>query len=96
MTREYNRRRRVIVDGFRDMGFSCFEPLGAFYAFPCIDSTGLTADEFCEGLLVSKQVACVPSTAFGESKGFMRCSYATSLDNINEALKRMREYIDEL
>jgi aminotransferase len=96
MRREYNRRRRVIVDGFRDMGLSCFEPLGAFYAFPSVESTGMTADQFCEGLLMAKQVACVPSTAFGRSNGFMRCSYATSLDNINEALKRIRAWLEEI
>lgn len=96
MRREYNRRRRVIVDGFRELGLSCFEPLGAFYAYPCLESTGMVADEFCEGLLMSQKVACVPSTAFGKSNSFMRCSYATSLDSINEALKRIRAYLEEI
>lgn len=96
MRREYNRRRRVIVDGFRDMGLSCFEPMGAFYAYPCVEKTGMTADRFCEGLIKSQKVACVPSTAFGNSNSFMRCSYATSLDNINEALKRIRAYLQEI
>ena len=96
MRREYNRRRRVIVDGFRGLGFSCFEPLGAFYAYPCLDSTGMGADSFCEGLLKSQKVACVPSTAFGNSNSFMRCSYATSLDNINEALRRIECYLQEI
>ena len=96
MRREYNRRRRVIVDGFREMGLSCFEPMGAFYAFPCLDSTGMGAERFCEGLLRSQKVACVPSTAFGTSNSFMRCSYATSLDNINEALRRIKCYLQEI
>ena len=74
MKREYNRRRRLIVDGFRRMGLSCFEPLGAFYVFPCIRSTGFGSNEFCERLLEEEKVAVVPGNAFGESgEGFVRC-----------------------
>ncbi len=95
MVNEYNYRRRYIVDGFRDMGLSCFEPLGAFYVFPSIKSTGMTSDEFCRRLLEEEKVAVVPGTAFGESgEGFIRCSYAYSIDNIQEALKRIKRFVD--
>lgn len=95
MRREYNYRRRCIVDGFRDMGLSCFEPLGAFYVFPCIKSTGMTSDEFCIKLLEEEKVAVVPGSAFGESgEGFVRCSYAYSIDKIQEALKRIAKFVE--
>lgn len=94
MVREYNYRRRYIVDGFRAMGLSCFEPLGAFYVFPCIKSTGMTSEEFCNALLMEEHVAVVPGNAFGESgEGFIRCSYAYSIDNIQEALKRIERFV---
>lgn len=94
MVLEYNYRRRYIVDGFRKMGLSCFEPLGAFYAFPCIKSTGLTSDEFCEKLLEEEHVAVIPGTAFGEcGEGFIRCSYAYSIENIQTALKRIEKFV---
>jgi aminotransferase len=94
MTKEYNYRRRIIVDGFRKMGLDCFEPLGAFYVFPSIQKTGLTSGEFCEKLLYEEKVAVVPGTAFGESgEGFVRCSYAYSIENINEALKRIERFV---
>ncbi|WHH60725.1 aminotransferase class I/II-fold pyridoxal phosphate-dependent enzyme [Petroclostridium sp. X23] len=94
MTKEYNYRRRIIVDGFRKMGLDCFEPLGAFYVFPSIQKTGLTSGEFCEKLLYEEKVAVVPGTAFGESgEGFVRCSYAYSIENINEALKRIERFL---
>ena len=94
MRREYNYRRRYIVDGFRAMGLSCFEPLGAFYVFPCIKSTGMTSEEFCEKLLEEEHVAVVPGNAFGESgEGFIRCSYAYSIENIQEALKRIERFV---
>jgi len=94
MAREYNYRRRIIVDGFRKMGLDCFEPLGAFYVFPSIQKTGLTSEEFCEKLLYEEKVAVVPGTAFGESgQGFVRCSYAYSIENINEALKRIEKFV---
>lgn len=94
MRREYNYRRRYIVDGFREMGLSCFEPYGAFYVFPCIKSTGMTSDEFCIKLLEEEKVAVVPGNAFGESgEGFIRCSYAYSIENIQEALKRIERFV---
>ena len=94
MRREYNYRRRYIVDGFRAMGLSCFEPLGAFYVFPCIKSTGMTSEEFCQNLLNEEKVAVVPGNAFGESgEGFIRCSYAYSIENIQEALKRIERFV---
>jgi len=95
MRREYNYRRRFIVDGFRNMGLSCFEPLGAFYAFPCIKSTGMTSEEFCMKLLDEEHIAVVPGTAFGEcGEGFIRCSYAYSIANIQEALKRIAAFVE--
>ncbi|MDO5397315.1 MAG: aminotransferase class I/II-fold pyridoxal phosphate-dependent enzyme [bacterium] len=94
MRNEYNYRRRYIVDGFRAMGLSCFEPLGAFYVFPCIKSTGMTSEEFCNRLLQEEKVAVVPGNAFGESgEGFIRCSYAYSIDNIKEALTRIERFV---
>ncbi|MBP3655673.1 MAG: aminotransferase class I/II-fold pyridoxal phosphate-dependent enzyme [Clostridia bacterium] len=97
MVRSYDRRRRLMVEGFNEMGLACFEPKGAFYVFPSIASTGMTSDEFCTKLLESKQVACVPGTAFGASgEGHIRCSYATSLQNLNEALKRIRSFVEEI
>ncbi len=97
MTMQYDQRRRVIVKAFNDMGLNCFEPLGAFYAFPNISSTGLSSEEFCTRLLMEKSVACVPGTAFGScGEGFMRCSYASSLDNIFEACNRIESFIKGL
>ncbi len=97
MKREYNRRRMLIYTSFNEMGLHSFEPLGAFYIFPNIKSTGLSSNEFCERLIYSKQVACVPGNAFGEAgEGFIRCSYASSVDNIKEAMRRIAEFIEEL
>ena len=97
MREEYDYRRRVIVDGFRNMGLSCFEPEGAFYVFPDIRSTKMTSAEFCEKLLYQEKVAVVPGTAFGESgEGFIRCSYAYSIANINEALARIERFVKSL
>lgn len=97
MTREYNRRRRVLVDGFKRMGLECFEPLGAFYVFPSIKSTGITSDEFCEQLLINEKVLTIPGNAFGEcGEGFIRACYASSMENIIEALKRMERFIKTL
>lgn len=94
MRREYNYRRRFIVDGFREMGLSCFEPLGAFYVFPSIKCTGMSSEEFCERLLQEQKVAVVPGTAFGKSgEGFIRCSYAYSIEQISEALRRISEFV---
>ena len=96
MREEYNYRRRVIVDGFRKMGLSCFEPEGAFYVFPSIGSTGLSSEEFSEKLLYSQKVAVVPGNAFGESgEGFIRCSYAYSIENIKEALDRIDKFVNK-
>lgn len=97
MREEYDYRRRVIVDGFRNLGLSCFEPEGAFYVFPDIRSTNMTSTEFCEKLLYQEKVAVVPGTAFGESgEGFIRCSYAYSIANINEALTRIERFVKSL
>lgn len=90
MVRQYDRRRRVIVDGLRAAGLETHEPLGAFYAFPCIRSTGMTSQEFCVRLLEEERVACVPGDAFGETgEGYVRCSYASSLESITEAVRRI-------
>ena len=97
MVRSYNRRRVFLVDSFRSMGLSCYEPKGAFYVFPNISPTGLSSEDFCTKLLLEKKVACVPGTAFGESgEGFIRCSYATSMLNLEEAVKRIRDFIGGL
>lgn len=94
MREQYDRRRRLIVDGFNQMGLTCFEPRGAFYAFPNITSTGLTDAEFCEALLHEERVAVVPGSAFGASgSGFIRASYATSSDTIEQALERMARFV---
>ncbi len=95
MVEEYDRRRRVIVKGFRDIGLPCFEPKGAFYAFPSIEPTGLDDEEFAEQLLVEEKVAVVPGSAFGEcGRGHVRCCYATSMPKIEEALERMGCFVD--
>ncbi len=97
MKKEYDMRRRYLVKAFNDMGLDCFTPEGAFYVFPCIKSTGLSSEEFCEKLLHSKKVAVVPGGAFGSSgEGFVRVSYAYSLDHIMEAAKRIKEFLEEL
>ena len=97
MREEYNGRRRYVLQRFKEMGLSCFEPFGAFYAFPCIKEFGMTSEEFANELLQSKKVAVVPGTAFGGSgEGFIRISYAYSLDDLKEALGRVEEFITEL
>ncbi|WP_045143963.1 aminotransferase class I/II-fold pyridoxal phosphate-dependent enzyme [Clostridium butyricum] len=97
MQREYNRRRRVLVEGFRKMGLECFEPLGAFYVFPSIQSTGISSDEFCEQLLINEKVLTVPGNAFGDcGEGFIRACYASSMENIIEALKRIEKFVNTL
>lgn len=96
MVTEYNYRRRVIVDGFRNMGLSCFEPLGAFYVFPCIKSLNMTSEEFCMKLLDEQQVAVVPGNAFGDcGEGFIRVSYAYSVEKIQEALQRIEVFVNK-
>ncbi len=97
MAEEYDMRRRLIVDGFNRLGLTCRDPKGAFYAFPCIEKTGLTSEEFCQRLLESKHVAVVPGPAFGKGgEGFVRASYCYSTDHIKEALKRIGEFLQEL
>lgn len=97
MNKEYNRRRRVLVNGFKKMGLDCFEPLGAFYVFPSIKSTGISSEEFCEQLLISEKVLTVPGNAFGEcGEGFIRACYASSMENIVEALKRIERFVKSL
>ena len=91
---EYDKRRQTIVQGFRDMGLSCFEPKGAFYCFPRISDLGLTSDEFCNELLAAEKVAVVPGSAFGESgEGFIRVSYAYSIESIKQALVKIDRFI---
>lgn len=95
MLNEYDCRRRIMVDGFNSLGLTCFEPKGAFYAFPCIKSTGLSSEEFCEKLLYDQHVALVPGTAFGESgEGYIRASYCYSVEHIKEALRRIKKFLD--
>ena len=97
MVEEYDMRRRLIVEGFRSLGLECFEPQGAFYAFPSIKSTGLSSEEFCERLLYSKKVAIIPGNSFGESgEGHVRASYCYSVEHIREALRRIGEFLKEL
>ena len=97
MAEEYDVRRRIMVDGFRKLGMDCFEPKGAFYAFPSIKISGLGSEEFCERLLYSQKVALVPGNAFGESgEGFIRASYCYSSEHIKEALERVGKFLKEL
>ena len=97
MREDYDMRRKFTVNAFRKIGLDCFEPEGAFYVFPCIKSTGLTSDEFAEKLIMSKRVAVVPGTAFGEcGEGFIRVSYCYSIENIKKAIDRIEECIKEL
>ena len=97
MKEEYDVRRKIIVKGFNELGLECREPKGAFYAFPCIKSTGMTSEEFCEKLLYAKKVALVPGNAFGDSgEGFVRASYCYSFPHIKEALRRIGEFLEEL
>lgn len=97
MRESYDRRRRLMVDSFQSMGLHCFEPLGAFYVFPSIRKTGLTSEDFCERLLAEKRVACVPGTAFGAcGEGHIRCSYATGVDKLTDALGRMADFVSSL
>jgi len=94
MVEEYNRRRLIIVKGLNEIGLPCFEPKGAFYAFPSIKGTGMTSEEFAERLLIEEKVAVVPGTAFGQcGEGYVRCCYATSLADIEEALSKMKRFV---
>ena len=97
MVQQYDMRRKLLVSSFNKMGLSCFTPEGAFYVFPCIRSTGLSSEDFCERLLRSKKVAVVPGNAFGDSgEGYVRVSYSYSVDHLIEALKRIEEFLAEL
>lgn len=95
MVREYDRRRHLIVKGLNDIGLNCFNPKGAFYAFPSVQGTGLSSDEFAEHLLNEERVVTIPGSAFGETgEGFLRCAYAASREDIKEALERMDRFLD--
>ena len=97
MIEQYSQRRRVIVKGLNDAGLPCLMPGGAFYAFPSIKATGLSSDEFCERLLFEEKVAAVPGSAFGEcGEGHIRCSYATSIDKIEQAIERIGHFVGRL
>ena len=94
MREEYNDRRRYLMHRFKEMGVKCFEPFGAFYVFPSIKSTGMTSDEFAEQLLKEEKVAVVPGTAFGDSgEGFLRISYAYSLEELKTATERIARFV---
>jgi aminotransferase len=91
---EYNQRRRLMVDGFNAIGLACYEPRGAFYAFPSIVSTGMTSDTFAEKLLFEERVAVVPGSAFGAAgEGFVRCAYCTAAEQIEVALTRIARFV---
>ena len=97
MKNEYNHRRRVIIKGLKDAGLDCFTPSGAFYAFPSIKGLGLSSEQFCEKFLMEKHVAIVPGNAFGEcGEGYVRISYAASMESINTAMERLAEFVKEL
>lgn len=97
MVRDYDRRRHLIVSGLNRIGLKCFEPKGAFYVFPSVESTGLTSEKFAERLMNEKRVVTIPGTVFGEAgTGFLRCSYATSREEIEEALVRIEAFVNGL
>jgi aminotransferase len=97
MREEYDGRRRYLVEGLRRIGLDCFEPKGAFYVFPCIKSSGLSSDDFCEQFLMQEKVAVISGSAFGAGgEGFVRCCYATSMKDIAEALTRMDNFLTNL
>lgn len=97
MREAYDQRRRYLVNAFKEMGLECFEPYGAFYIFPCIKEFGMTSEEFAERFLMEEKVAVVPGTAFGDSgEGFLRISYAYSLQNLKAALARLERFVEKL
>ncbi|MBP1584147.1 MAG: aminotransferase class I/II-fold pyridoxal phosphate-dependent enzyme [Lachnospiraceae bacterium] len=97
MRESYNMRRRFLLNAFREMGIECFEPYGAFYVFPCIKEFGMTSDEFATRFLKEEKVAAVPGTAFGNSgEGYLRISYAYSLERLEEAMKRFAHFVETL
>lgn len=96
MRKEYNERRKLILGGLRELGFPCFEPLGAFYIFPSVSHLGMTSEEFCEKLIREQRVAIVPGNAFGDSgEGHVRISYAYSREHLKEALRRIKHFVEE-
>ena len=97
MQADYDKRRKFLLEGFRRLGLSCFEPKGAFYMFPSVQSTGLSSEEFCERLLLEERVAVIPGTAFGPGgDGFVRACYASSMENLAEALVRIERFLKKL
>ena len=97
MRRSYNHRRRFLMNAFREMGLECFEPFGAFYVFPCIKEFGMTSEEFATKFLMEEKVATVPGTAFGDSgEGFLRISYAYSLETLKTAMQKLNKFITRL
>jgi aminotransferase len=97
MREAYNQRRRYLIHAFKEMGLPCFEPKGAFYVFPCIKEFGMTSDEFAIKLLEEQKVAVVPGTAFGDcGEGFLRISYAYSLQDLKKALDRIEKFVSRL
>ena len=97
MREEYNQRRRFLMHRFKEMGLDCFEPFGAFYVFPCIKEFGMTSEEFATRFLEEERVAAVPGSAFGDSgEGFLRISYAYSLDNLKIAMERLKQFVKNL
>ena len=97
MREAYNQRRRYLLHAFRQMGLECFEPYGAFYVFPSIQEFGMTSEEFAERFLAEEKVAVVPGAAFGESgEGFVRISYAYSLENLKVAIGKLEQFVEKL
>ena len=97
MRQAYNQRRRYLMKRFKDIGLECFEPFGAFYVFPCIKEFGMTSEEFATRFLREEKVAAVPGTAFGQSgEGFLRISYAYSMENLKEAINRLENFVKKL
>lgn len=97
MRQEYNQRRRYLMNAFKEMGLECFEPFGAFYVFPCIKEFGMTSEEFATKFLEEERVAAVPGSAFGDSgEGFLRISYAYSLENLKIAMERLKNFVEKL
>ena len=97
MRKSYNQRRRFLMNAFKEMGLECFEPHGAFYVFPCIKEFNMSSEEFATRLLMEEKVAVVPGTAFGNcGEGFLRISYAYSIENLKEAISRIQKFVERL
>lgn len=97
MTEAYNQRRRYLMNEFKEMGLPCFEPFGAFYVFPCIKEFGMTSEEFALKFLEEEKVAVVPGTAFGDcGEGFLRISYAYSIEDLKVAIGRLKSFVEKL